>query len=59
MSNHSQITVLANTIRVGTNQIRDMFPDDLPHLWEQLAPIIENIEGCANSIKQIAKEVQA
>jgi len=53
--NEAQIVVLANTIKFGTTQIRDIFPDDMPYLWEQLVPIIENIEGCVASIKDIAK----
>jgi len=56
MSDMSQISVLASTVKVCTSEIRDVFPDDLPYLWEKLAPIIENIEGCATSIKQIVRE---
>ena len=60
MSNISQIAVLAGTINVCAEEMRDTSDmDKFPYLWTKLEPIIENIEGCANSIKQIAKELQA
>ena len=57
MADRHQIIMLANTVKGDTQQIRDIFPNDMPYLWEQLAPIIENIESCASSIKSIAKEM--
>jgi len=40
----------------ATRTIRDIFPSDLPHLWNQLAPFIEQVEESALAIRRITKQ---
>ena len=46
----------ARDILAMAHSIRDTFPNDLPHLWDKLAPTIESIENSAHTIYQLTKE---
>jgi len=56
MNNRTYISEQVGIIRKATETIRDIFPNDLPYLWNQLAPFIEQVEESALAIRRMTKE---
>ena len=49
------IVEMLDVIRKSTETIRDIFPNDLPNVWTELSPFIEQIDSTAAAIKTMCK----
>lgn len=54
----SQRAIIDNVKKIikHSNHIRDIFPDDLPFLWDTLSPDMDEIENLARMIASLAKD---
>ena len=57
--NQQSVLEMCKNIILSTTTIRDMFPDNLPYLWDTLSPHMDNIENQATLIRKQIKEMQA
>ena len=41
-----------------SNHIRDIFPDDMPYLWDKLSPDMDEIENQARMIVKLVRTLE-